>query len=388
MLLIDEVDRADEEFEAFLLEVLSDFQISIPELGTIKARHQPFVVITSNRTREVHDALKRRCLYLWLDHPAFEREYEILRAKVPGINEQLAGQICALMQQLRQEDFYKKPEHRVDPSSGQRLSDIWAFQPYTTGTVFGSDEGIDEDIRWLSTRDKERLGYPTQKPLGLLQRIVEASSNPGDVVLDPFCGCGTAVHAAQKLGRQWIGIDITYLAIGLIRRRLQDAFPGVVIREEGQPKDVAAARHLAVARPSQFELWALDQVDAQPTGGRGPALDGVMPFIEFGGKVKRAIVSVKGTKVVTPEMIRELRGALGADSPIGILLLLNLPTPGMKTQAAAAGFYECDGKKYPRVQILTVADLLKGKSPNVPPKISPFSQAKAERERIEKPQLL
>jgi len=103
------VDRADEEFEAFLLEVLSDFQITIPELGTIRAKQQPFVVITSNRTREIHDALKRRCLYLWLDYPAFEREYEILRAKAPGINEKLAGQICALMQQLRQEDFYKKP---------------------------------------------------------------------------------------------------------------------------------------------------------------------------------------------------------------------------------------------------------------------------------------
>ena len=109
VLLIDEVDRADEEFEAFLLEVLSDFQITIPELGTIRAKQQPFVVITSNRTREIHDALKRRCLYLWLDYPAFEREYEILRAKAPGINEKLAGQICALMQQLRQEDFYKKP---------------------------------------------------------------------------------------------------------------------------------------------------------------------------------------------------------------------------------------------------------------------------------------
>jgi MoxR-like ATPase len=109
VLLIDEVDRADEEFEAFLLEVLSDFQITIPELGTIRAKQQPFVVITSNRTREIHDALKRRCLYLWLDYPDFEREYEILRAKAPGINEKLAGQICALMQQLRQEDFYKKP---------------------------------------------------------------------------------------------------------------------------------------------------------------------------------------------------------------------------------------------------------------------------------------
>ncbi len=109
VLLIDEVDRADEEFEAFLLEVLSDFQITIPELGTLRAKRQPFVVITSNRTREIHDALKRRCLYLWIDYPTFEREYEILRAKVPGVDERLAGQICALMQQLRGEDFYKKP---------------------------------------------------------------------------------------------------------------------------------------------------------------------------------------------------------------------------------------------------------------------------------------
>ena len=109
VLLIDEVDRADEEFEAFLLEVLSDFQITIPEIGTIRAVRKPSVVLTSNRTREIHDALKRRCLYLWLDYPEFDREYEILCAKAPGINEKLAGQICALMQQLRQEDFYKKP---------------------------------------------------------------------------------------------------------------------------------------------------------------------------------------------------------------------------------------------------------------------------------------
>ena len=109
VLLIDEIDRADAEFEAFLLEVLSDFQITIPELGTVRAKRPPFVVITSNRTREVHDALKRRCLYLWIDYPDFEREYEILRAKAPRIDEALAGQICALMQQLRQEDFYKKP---------------------------------------------------------------------------------------------------------------------------------------------------------------------------------------------------------------------------------------------------------------------------------------
>lgn len=109
VLLIDEVDRADEEFEAFLLEVLGDFQISIPELGTIRAERPPFVLLTSNRTREVHDALKRRCLYLWIGYPSFERELEIVRAKVPGIDERLAAQLCAFMQRLRREDFYKKP---------------------------------------------------------------------------------------------------------------------------------------------------------------------------------------------------------------------------------------------------------------------------------------
>ena len=109
VLLIDEVDRSDEEFEAFLLEVLSDFQITIPEIGTLKAEQRPFVILTSNRTREIHDALKRRCLYLWLDYPSFEKEYQIVLAKVPGIRESLAEHICKFMQKLRQINFYKRP---------------------------------------------------------------------------------------------------------------------------------------------------------------------------------------------------------------------------------------------------------------------------------------
>jgi MoxR-like ATPase len=109
VLLIDEVDRADEEFEAFLLEILSDFQITIPELGTIRAERPPFVLLTSNRTREIHDALKRRCLYMWISYPSFERELEIVLAKVPGLNESLARQVCAFMQQARERDFYKRP---------------------------------------------------------------------------------------------------------------------------------------------------------------------------------------------------------------------------------------------------------------------------------------
>ena len=109
VLLIDEIDRSDEEFEAFLLEVLSDFQITIPEIGTLSAKKRPFVIITSNRTREIHDALKRRCLYHWIDYPSFEKEHRIVLKRVPVINEILADQICTFMQAVREKDFYKKP---------------------------------------------------------------------------------------------------------------------------------------------------------------------------------------------------------------------------------------------------------------------------------------
>ena len=109
VLLIDEIDRSDEEFEAFLLEILSDFQISIPEIGTIKAVQPPVVVLTSNRTREVHDALKRRCLYYWIDYPSFEKEYDIVRAKLPHAADQLAEQVTTFIQELRQQDLYKIP---------------------------------------------------------------------------------------------------------------------------------------------------------------------------------------------------------------------------------------------------------------------------------------
>lgn len=109
VLLIDEIDRSDEEFEAFLLEILSDFQVTIPEIGTLKARHKPVVILTSNRTREVHDALKRRCLYYWIDYPTFEKEYDIVRAKVPHAPEMLAQQVTTFIQELREADLYKIP---------------------------------------------------------------------------------------------------------------------------------------------------------------------------------------------------------------------------------------------------------------------------------------
>ena len=261
----------------------------------------------------------------------------------------------------------------LDEMPGRAVQDIW------------------DDVRslgGLGAKAQERLGYATQKPLALLERIISASSDPGDTVLDPFCGCGTAVHAAEKLDRRWIGIDVTHLAIGLIRRRMQDAFPGIKIEVVGEPKDLEGARYLAAAKPTQFEYWAVDRLDGQATGGKGPDLDGIKPFMEFGGKAKRAVISVKGTKVVNPEMVREVRGSLGEDKPIGVLVTLVPPTRGMITQASAAGFYESHGRKYPRVQIITIEEMLGGKRIGVPSPASPFAKAPREKKKAGQERLL
>lgn len=138
------------------------------------------------------------------------------------------------------------------------------------------------DILPLSTHAAERLGYPTQKPLSLLARIIQASSNEGDTVLDPFCGCGTAVHAAEKLRRRWIGIDVTHLAISLIEKRLTDAFPGITFEVHGTPKDVDGARALAAADKYQFQWWAVSLLNAVPYGGQKKGADsGIDGFIYF-----------------------------------------------------------------------------------------------------------
>ena len=156
VLLIDEVDRSDEEFEAFLLEVLADFQISIPEIGTITAKHKPYVILTSNRTRDVHDALKRRCLYLWIDYPTFEKELEIVTVKMPGIGESLARQICNFMQGFREVDFYKKPGiaetldwatalvtlHRKDLDSDAVNDTLGAIFKYQEDVIRAKDEAV------------------------------------------------------------------------------------------------------------------------------------------------------------------------------------------------------------------------------------------------------
>jgi DNA modification methylase len=230
------------------------------------------------------------------------------------------------------------------------------------------------DILPISSQATERLGYPTQKPLALLERIISASSNPGDVVLDPFCGCGTAIHAAQKLGRQWIGIDITPLAITLIEKRMTEAFPNLQFEVEGIPKDLDGAKKLA-ARPDKypFQWWATLAVGATPYQGKkkgaDSGIDGVLYFHDDQGAAKKIVVSVKGGESVGVSQIRDLAHVVEREqAAIGLFVTLAPPTRPMKTEAVAAGHYHsAHFGDFDKVQIITIEGLLNGaEAPHYP----------------------
>jgi DNA modification methylase len=238
------------------------------------------------------------------------------------------------------------------------------------------------DISFIRGWSKEKLGFPTQKPLKLLERIVSVSSNPGDVILDPFCGCGTAVVAAEELKRQWIGIDITYIAIDLMRRRLEGAFgSGVEFTIDGIPRDIPGAHALFDANPFDFERWAVSLVHGQPNekqvGDKG--FDGVIRFPLPGkGVLGKALVSVKGGQGIVRAYVQELAGALGEHrAEMGVLITLAKPTRGMTDAANHAGTYEwpVNGQSYPKVQIITIEELLDGKRVDMPPSLTPYLQA-------------
>lgn len=244
------------------------------------------------------------------------------------------------------------------------------------------------DIDRINQSAKERLGYPTQKPLTLLERIIQASSNPDDVVLDPFCGCGTAIVAAQKLGRRWIGIDITHLSIALQKYRLEQSFPGTSFQVIGEPEDLGAARQLAQDDRYQFQWWALSLIRARPLGGEAGSkqgkkgsdkgIDGVITFIDdASGKPKRVLVQVKSGKVRSGD-IRDLVGTVQReDAAIGVFVTLEEPTRDMTTEAVSAGFYRSPGwgRDYPRIQIFTIAELLRRAEVQMPPPHGTFKQA-------------
>ncbi len=237
----------------------------------------------------------------------------------------------------------------LDDLPGIPLQDVWT------------------DIKPIGSRAKERLGYPTQKPEALLERIILASSNEGDLVLDPFCGCGTTVAVAHRLNRRWIGIDITHLAINLMRVRLRDSFGPEIEKQYqvlGEPTTVRDAQALAAPDPFQFQCWALGLVGARPTEpkkGADRGIDGRLYFHDEGptGKTKQVIISIKSGKP-KPSDVRDLRGVVEREeAALGVLISLEEPTPAMCQEAAEAGFYTSPaGTQHPKIQLLTIADLV------------------------------
>jgi site-specific DNA-methyltransferase (adenine-specific) len=229
-----------------------------------------------------------------------------------------------------------------------------------------------DDIDRINPVGGERLGYPTQKPESLLTRIIEASSNAGDTILDPFCGCGTAIASAQRLQREWVGIDITYLAIALIKHRLQDTFGSQVqYRVRGEPTSLPDAEALAAEDPYQFQWWALSLVGARPVEqkkGADRGIDGRLFFHDEGryGRTKHVILSVKSGTVSVRD-VRDLRGVVDREqAQIGVLISLREPTRPMRIEAASAGFYASPWGNHPRLQLLAITDLFEARDIDYP----------------------
>jgi site-specific DNA-methyltransferase (adenine-specific) len=265
-----------------------------------------------------------------------------------------------------------RPRYKIyaDEYKGKPVGDIWTDVPY------------------LSSGDAERLGYPTQKPLALLERILQASSNEGDIVLDPFCGCGTAIVAAQKLKRRWIGIDITHLAIALIKYRLSDMFDlkeGEDYRVVGEPTTVAEARALAQQDRDEFQKWAIGLIPRarpyQDKKGKDTGIDGVLFFKDDLKDPKRALIQVKSGRVSVKD-VRDFRGVLEREgATLGLFVTLEPPTRDMVQEAEQAGFYTTPlgNLRIPRLQIRTVEELLAGTGFAIPSAALLMGVAQAER---------
>lgn len=259
----------------------------------------------------------------------------------------------------------------LDASKGEYLQDIWT------------------DIFDVNAVARERLGYPTQKPETLLERIILSSSKEGDTALDPFCGCGTAIAVAERLKRKWIGIDITHLAITLIKHRLFDAFgDGIEFKVIGEPVSLADAKVLAEQDPYQFQWWALGLAGARPSEekkGADKGIDGRLYFHDEPKSTKQIIFSVKAGSLHA-NYVRDLRGVIEREkAQIGTLISLEEPTQPMRTEAASAGFYKAPwGKDYPRLQLLTIADLLGGRTVDFPRENVTFKKAPKEKGETKK----
>ncbi|KKM76010.1 hypothetical protein LCGC14_1384460 [marine sediment metagenome] len=264
-------------------------------------------------------------------------------------------------------------KHRPNTDKGHPVSNIW------------------DDIKRCSP--KESLGYPTQKPQTLLERIISSSSDVGDIVLDPFCGCGTTVAAAQELDRRWIGLDVTWLAINTIEHRLTSRYGDNMKTKYavyGSPEDLSSARDLFKRSPKEFEIWAITKVPAHPREyDRG--VDGICGFTEKDGAIKTIVVQVKGGAMLNPGMVRDLIGTVKNEgAAIGLMITLNKPTRRMKELAIHSEPYKSElwEREYPSIQILTVEELFNGNEFDLPTTLTPFKKSIRIRERVETIKLL
>ena len=327
--------------------------VNFPNCRDIILRYSKSEAVTFNKVYGLHDPEYIKNFYRFTD--ASGRRYQLdnllnPNKDRPNLNYEFLG-VTRVWRWTKERLIHQSRPGAVprlkrflDEMPGQPISDDW------------------DDIEHLHATNRETLGYPTQKPVALLERIVTASSNEGDVVLDPFCGCGTTLHAAAKLNRRWIGIDITHLAINLIRKRLNGAFPELAFDVVGVPKDIDGARALAAQDKYEFQKWVLSMLDAVPYkggkkgGDRG--IDGYIYFKPDGKKTEKAIVSVKGGASLTPAMVKDLIVTVEQEgAKMGVFVTLETPTKGMVAQAASAGFYVTEYGKYPKIQIIEVESL-------------------------------
>ena len=301
-----------------------------------------------------------KLVYEWMGFAAPEKGWRYERKTMQRLHEE--GRIHYPLRADGGMDTSRRPRLKrfLNEMPGRVLDNVWV------------------DIPPLNSQAAERLGYPTQKPLALLERIIRASSNEGDLVLDPFCGCGTAVHAAEKLKRSWIGIDITSLSISLIEKRLKEAFPRVSFRVHGVPRDLEGARDLARRDQHQFAWWACSLVGALPQRGRrqgaDQGLDGVLYFQDDRGPAKRILVRVDAGDRAGVAQVRDFRGVLEREQvAMGLLLALGKPSAATVREAAAAGRYHAAryNEDWPRLQLLTIEGLLSGQEHPLYKNISP-----------------
>ena len=349
----------------------------------VKDARQPFVW---NVPRTTHDEAYLRTKYRYLDTDG--RVYRLSDMRSPNPRPNLMYEWRGFQPHANGWAYSRETMARLDAEGRivypKKLTQRPQLKRYLDEIQGPVVTNVWTDIDPINSQAKERLGWPTQKPLPLLKRVIAASSNEGDIVLDPFCGCGTALIAAEEMKRRWIGIDVTYLAIAVMEARLKDTFALERVPLRGAPTELEGARHLAEASANgryEFQYWVCTLLIAVPASGREKkgadrGIDGIITFPEPMGEQGRIVVSVKSGHV-NSSMVRDLKGVLEREgAAMGLFVTLEEPSREMALEATTAGFYRSKlaDIDLPKVQIVTIADLLADRMPKMPPLILPAYQ--------------